>query len=545
MGFGNHALTVVVGLLAAACTGSVADVCAADPGDAPPRAPTVVAPGMGAVDVVAERMVISTSEYSDRDATDQHTASMFEIWQAADGEPVARVWSAHASAPEQLTAVALADGEFIATMTSLAEYADYGVRVRHMSSGLCQRWSEWSPFSWFRTDDGSSYMFDQGLVHSVYIDIPPASWGPIDAEAVPPDCVPFRRSYHSGTLRFEDKTFLGVGVRAKGGCGSARHLDDKAAFKVNLQWDDPEVPGCPDNERRLYGLKRLTLNNMVQDPSFAHERLVYPFYKLMGVPTPRAVHMQLYVNDELWGLYTHVESIDRRFLGRWFDSNQGMLYEGTYRCDLIADNVPPTLDDSYCLARKFEADECSTPGADADATDYELLRDLVAALAALPPGGFYPEVEAFFEFDRFLSSWAVDSVIAHWDAYEFDIINNYRVYHDPVTARWTLIPTGVDQTLDGDIEPWAVSGLLARRCLDEPDCEAAFAQRLAAANAVFEGMGLLDVAAAVFAQVSPYVEADPRREIGYSGYVDAHNAMLGWISARPARVREILAGHGF
>ncbi len=500
---------------------------------------------MDAVDVVAERMVISTTDYFDRDATDQHTDSMFEIWQAVDGETVARVWSAHATAPAPLTEVALDDGEFIASVSALADYADYGVRVRHMSSGACQRWSEWSAFSWFRTDDGSSYIFDRGQVHSIYIDIPSESWGPIDAEAVPPECVPYRRSYHSGTVRFEDKVFLGVGVRVKGGCGSSRHLDGKAAFKVTLQWDDPDVPGCPDNDRRLFGLKRLTLNNMVQDPSFAHERLVYPFYKLMGVPTPRAVHVQLYVNDELWGLYAHVESIDRRFLGRWFDSNQGMLYEGTYWCDLIAENVPPTLDDSYCLARKFESDECSTPDAAADPTDYQLLRELVAALAALPPGGFYPEVELFFDFDRLLSSWAVDSVIAHWDAYEFDIINNYRVYHEPVTDRWTLIPTGVDQTLAGELDPWAVSGILAQRCLEEPDCEAAFAQRLAEANAVFESMGLAGVASDVFAQVSTYVEADPRREIDYNGYVDAHNTMRGWIGDRPARVRELLAAHGF
>jgi hypothetical protein len=62
---------------------------------------------------------------------------------------------------------------------------------------------------------------------------------------------------------------------------------------------------------------------------------------------------------------------------------------------------------------------------------------------------------------------------------------------------------------------------------------------------MFESMGLAGVASDIFAQVSTYVDADPRREIDYNEFVDAYNAMIGWIGARPGRVRQILVGHGF
>src|SRR5690606_31739845 len=111
----------------------------------------------------------------------------------------------------------------------------------------------------------------------------------------------------------------------------------------------------------------------------------------------------------------------------------------------------------------------STPDPGADPMDYELLRQLTEQIAALPPGGFYPEVEALFDFDKLLSSWALESLISHWDNYTFVIQNNYRVYHDPTTGRWTLISTGIDQTFEGDQDPWSVQGVLAIKCLQEPD----------------------------------------------------------------------------
>jgi spore coat protein CotH len=381
-------------------------------------------------------------------------------------------------------------------------------------------------------------MFDVDRVHSVYLDIPPASWSAIHAEAIPNGCVPHDRAYYSGTLRFEDQVFEGVGIRVKGGCGSARNLDGKAGFKVNLSWDDPAVPGCPDT-RRLFGLKRLTLNNLVQDRTFSHERLGYPIYKRLGVATPRTAHILVYVNDELWGLYNHIETIDRRFLTRWFDDNGGDMYEGTYWCDLLPENVPPVLDDTYCLRRSFGAGECSGD------SDYQPLRDLVQSIAALPDGGFYPEVESFFEFDTFLSSWAVDTVLSHWDAYEFTILNNYRVYRDPSTMRWTLIPHGIDQTFADTIDGFDPSGILARRCIDEPDCEAAFAARVHAAVEAFEALELSEEAIGLDSLIREHVEADPRKELGIGEYDALVVEMRQWIVERPEVVRDELSARGF
>lgn len=508
-----------------------------------PAAPTVLEPAPDRIDVVPSALTIVGSAFTDPDPGDAFGGVEAEIWRFKDGAATKRVWHAEvdAAAPPTLT---LADGTFDEG-EEIKEWTDYAVRLRYRDEhGACSSFGAWSEDLVFRTDDGSSILFDESVVRDFHLEIPPESWAAINSQAIPPGCVPWQREYYTGTMRYEDQTFGGVGIKTKGGCGTSRSLDKKASFKVNLEWDDPEVAGCP-GERRLLGEKSFTFNNGVQDRTATHERLGYALFRALGIPAPRLAHVRLFVNGELWGLYQHVETIDRRFLSRWFASKEGMLYEGTYWCDLIPQNLPPGEDDSGCLTREFSPGPCSTPDPAGDPLDYSLLTELVGKIEALPPGGFYPAVEEFFDFDRFLTTWAIESVIGHWDNYAFEIKNNYRVYHDPSTDRWTLISTGIDQTFEKDQDPWAAQGVLAARCLQEPACEAAFAERLHEVNDFFEGFGLEDRAKAVFEQIAPLVMEDPRKEYDMQTFVNRYEQMFEFFADRPARVRQWLMGHGF
>jgi len=265
----------------------------------------------------------------------------------------------------------------------------------------------------------------------------------------------------------------------------------------------------------------------------------------MGVPTPRAAHVRLFVNDQDYGMYLNVETISRRFLSRWFGSNMGMLYEGTYWCDIVPSNVPAGIDDSGCLTREFQPSACSPQDPAADPENFDPVRKLAQQIEDLPPGQFYPAVEQFFNFDTFLSQWAVESLLSHWDAYEFSIINNYRVYHDPKTDKWSIIPTGIDQTFKQDQDPWDVQGILASRCTSEPACEAAFGARLKEVNTFFQGFDLPTKAATIRQLIEPGVQTDPRKEFSFNEFKTAYQDTLKFISSQPAKVDQHLAAHGF
>ncbi len=67
-----------------------------------------------------------------------------------------------------------------------------------------------------------------------------------------------------------------VTIHLKGQFGSKRSLNSKPAFKVNLGGD-----------HRFFGLKHLTLNNMVQDATMIHEALGYHVYEAAGCSNSR------------------------------------------------------------------------------------------------------------------------------------------------------------------------------------------------------------------------------------------------------------------
>ena len=536
MGAQRCALAVVS--IAAACNNAEHNTCIETPNTAP-ETPSVASPMAERINVSSAGFTIQLTQFADANVGDTHAMTQVEIWQLDGDIPAGRVWTGQRTAEDtHLTSISLSHGAFEHAHDGLRPWTDYSIRARYMdNSESCSAWSPWSAHLRFRTDDGSRYLFDDAVIRDVHIEIPDDSWDAINAEAVPPGCVPHSRSYYAASIVFEDQEFHHVGLRAKGGCGSARNLGGKTAFKVNLSWHDPEWTECRA-DRRLYGLKRLTLNNAVQDKTLMHEHLGYRLYKRMGVPTPRTAYVRVHVNGEYWGLYLHLETIDRRFLARRFTDNQGMLYEGTYRCDLLSENVPESVseEDSSCFSRKFKGGPCSESRAGADPTDYSALRHLTQQLDSLADGEFFARIYDFFDFDTFLSSWATDAALGHWDSHE-GYINNYRVYHNPTEGRWTLLPTGIDQTFSRDLNPWRVNATLAQRCLDEPECEAAFASRLAQAADTIENMSLRMQAEALYNHIREQVYADVRKPVSNVEFERHAKEMFEWIEARPEQIR--------
>ncbi len=541
-------------------TSMIVGACTSDPGEqecaaaatdvAPP--PIILSPIPERLDVKGSNLRIEVSAPMNR----EHLATEISLWRVAGGERVNEVWNAMLTEPGNLVSATLSDGTFIsvAEMNGLLKWKDYAIRARHQLKALecpqsngsathcCPEWSEWSTERLFRVDDGSTAVFDPTQTINVAFEIPAESYAAINAEALPPGCVPYSRSYQQAAVVVDGERFDNIGLRVKGGCGSARTLDAKSSFKANLSWNNPSVAGCPE-QRRFRGLKRLTLNNMVQDQSFTHESLAYYYYALMGVAVPRSAYVRVAVNGEPWGLYLNLESIDRRMLSRHFQSNQGMLYEGTYWCDFIPANIPANLDDSFCIQRKFSDDECSSTDPGADPTTYQPIRDLADDLAAIPEGAFYPAVTELIDWDAYLSLWAADAMLSHWDGYSYNIINNYRVYHNLDKDRWQIIPTGVDQTFVRDLDPFAPRSQLATRCLAEPACEATFIARLSKAVDIFESADLEAVRTQLVDHIRAEVATDPRKEGGEGAFDSHQDALRTFIANRPANVRNYITNH--
>ena len=169
--------------------------------------------------------------------------------------------------------------------------------------------------------DPAAALYDPAAVSLADIALPQSSIDALDADP---------SEYQPGTLEMTvaDVRYgpLEIGVRLKGH-GSFQPLSGKASFKLKLNW----VSG-----QKLLGLKKMTLNNMAQDPSRVHEMLAYALHRAAGVPASRSGYTFVTLNGEDYGLYSNIEAYDDVSLRKLFGQTKH-LYEGSYDAGFGAD----------------------------------------------------------------------------------------------------------------------------------------------------------------------------------------------------------------
>ena len=213
-------------------------------------------------------------------------------------------------------------------------------------------------------------------------------------------------------------------------------------------------------------IDRITLNNSKQDVSMINTCLAYEVFAAAGLPAPRCNFASVTVNGADLGLYLHVEEIKPPFLARHFARADGNLYEGT-----LSDFRP-----GWHGTFEKKSNE--------DAGDWS---DIDAVIAALqdPSAAGLEALDAILDRDRFLSFWATEVLVGHWDGYAGNR-NNYHFYREP-DGRFVFIPWGVDAAFETTDVPFDAfesppsvnaHGALAHRLYQDQAGRKAYAGRL-------------------------------------------------------------------
>jgi len=363
-------------------------------------------------------------------------------------------------------------------------------------------------------------MYEPGTVVVVDLQLPPASVAALEAE---PD------EYVEGTFALAPTdgtpagvgTFsapLSVGVRLKGD-SSFRDLKGKAAFKLKF---NEFVKG-----QKFLGLKKMTLNNMVQDPSMVHETLAYAAFRAAGVPAPRTGYADVRVNGEEFGMHLNLETLDDVALERLFGSFEAPpqhLYEGAFAVDVLPGEPGA-----------FEVDE----GEEGDRADLEALIDALAATSPV----FSERMAGHAHLEEMTRMWAVERYIGHWDGYSGrDQPHNYFLYSDPL-GEFQMLPWGTDQswklTQLGFGSPGAA---LFEACLEDSACLSIYREALREARQVVADLDPGAEAQQLATLLEPWqeLEAPPRKPFG-PDVIAAEAAAVGTFAAkRPAALAKYL-----
>ena len=248
------------------------------------------------------------------------------------------------------------------------------------------------------TNTVASARFFTNPVHRIQVEISPGGLAELRRDS---------RKYVQAIVREGGVVHQAVGVHLKGSTGSFRGVDDKPAFTLNFARFTPE--------QRFHGLRKIHLNNSVEDPSFLNERLGTEFFRAAGVPAPRVAWALVELNGRRLGLYVLKEGFTEDFLALHFKRTDGELYE--------ASPGDPDPGAAASLPLQPVGDTNFTPASD--------------------PIQRWTRVEQTLDVDRFLSFMAVEVMIGHRDGYGL-ARNNYRIYHDPESGRMVFLPHGMD-----------------------------------------------------------------------------------------------------
>ncbi len=287
----------------------------------------------------------------------------------------------------------------------------------------------------------------------------------------------------------EDGTSHGeIAVHLKGQ-NSFLPFSEKAAFRLKIDEYEP----C----KNFHGLTDMTLNNMSTDTSMMHDRLAYYVARQANVPASRANHLLLTINNEFYGLYSNVETVKKKMIKRWFDDNDGPLFEAV-DVDFTAEHVA--------------AYELKT-GPD----DRSLLEGLAADLAKADPDDAIAAAATHADVDEFLRYWAMASVIGQFDAFPYSRPgDDYFVYADPTTSQLSVIPWGMDETfsaadVDVTVGGEAVMSVFAERCKASPACFQDYVDKTWATLAMIEAMDLVGERQRIADLIAPHVAEDVRK----------------------------------
>lgn len=285
--------------------------------------------------------------------------------------------------------------------------------------------------------DEAGGLYDKDIVRSMFVDFENPGYHGILVTSFfnnPSMRIP-------ATVSLDDIVIDSVAVRYKGNSTFCLPNDEgnvKVPYNLDFNyWHE-------DSE--LMGYHKVKLANAWVDPTFAKEYVGAQIYQRY-LPSPEVNLIALHTQEEYTGIYVNTESINKQFLRKHFDENDGVLF----KCD--GSGV-------FCGDEGEDGGIPSMHWLGTDSTDYynsyvlksdhgwAELMDLIYTINLNPS-----EIENKLNVDRVLWAFAANQVLLNLDTYNGYYIHNYYMYLSE-NGLWQMIPWDMDNTFVGALLGW-------------------------------------------------------------------------------------------
>jgi hypothetical protein len=376
-------------------------------------------------------------------------------------------------------------------------------------------------------------------------------------------------------IPFEDDWYSCVltagGVEYADGCevrsyGSTARTYPKLSLRIRFP-EDFEHPGYS---------RKITLRAEYNDSTFLRNHLGYEsFRRLMTIPTPRTRHVQLSVNEEVYGLFVEQERPGGKWLEQSARDRTRSLYEAEHS-PVQGGLMPMASRAEYEVLDDREMYNKKTGDEDDFSDLASLIEDTMWQDFLDSPSRSQTSIErtaAAVEVDSVATYLGIMAMIQNRD----HVASNYNIsfQRDPVgTPKWEVYPLDLDTSFGCVFNPdrgnnicdslqsdvWWLSGvapyegevglpaeswmnLLYHLVLNEPSCSAAFNARICANLAgPYWNDELPRLIQATAQTIRPFVAADPNdRNSSPAEFDTAVAEMLAFLADRQAYLESSLS----
>lgn len=233
------------------------------------------------------------------------------------------------------------------------------------------------------------------------------------------------------SLTYDGVTYENVGIRFRGNTSYQQTgTSQKKSFAVSTDFVDPN--------QTIAGYKNFKFNNGHQDATFMRE-VLYNRMARRHTPIAKANYVHLYINNQDWGIYPSVQSVDKTFLEQWFTSNNGANFranpddgmpgggwgDGTAGMNYLGASA--TSYQNYYNLKSYDF-------TDLESEAWQKLIDACQTLS-LATNANKETTRAKIDIDKALWFLAVENIFTDDDSYVMKGKMDYMVYYEPETGR--------------------------------------------------------------------------------------------------------------
>ncbi len=159
-------------------------------------------------------------------------------------------------------------------------------------------------------------VFNKEIIQDVYIDIPEINLYYLFENAIDKPQV-YINSIKIGNNKMNCSSIKTKGHTTLSSLWINQH--HKFSFTINFK--------KYIKEQNLYGLNKISFNNMYFDPSMLKEYISYYLFNEIGLETVDYSYVNLYINKEYYGIYFMIEPIDKALIKRTLKESGNFLFK--------------------------------------------------------------------------------------------------------------------------------------------------------------------------------------------------------------------------